>query len=448
VTELSVGSVFAGHRVDALAGRGGMGVVYVATHLRLKQRRALKIIAPEFSRDDGFRRRFERESEIAASIEHPHVVPIYDAGEAAGQLYIAMRYVEGSDLRAEIDRQGSLKPDITARILSQVASALDAAHERGLVHRDVKPANILLAGRGEACHAYLSDFGLTKSAEADTSGITTSGAIIGTLDYIAPEQLEGRADRRSDVYALGCVLVHSLTGRVPFPDLPAPAKVWAHLNAPPPRVTDGTQNVPAAVDDVVGRAMAKDPDDRYQSAGDFAKGLISAVQSADEAPNRQTAARKRRRSRSEAVAWTRTGLANRHHRRGRVAATLLVVLAVVAGGLAATGAFSGDEAAHVSQEQAAHVVGPPISVGRAPDGIAVGAGYVWVANSADNTVSQINAASARRVASPLRVGTAPSAIAVGKVDMKVGPSGLIQGRTWVWATGRNAIAQIDPDRGR
>jgi serine/threonine protein kinase len=277
VAELPVGAVFAGHRIESIAGRGGMGVVYVASHVRLKQRRALKVITSEFSHDVSFRRRFERESEVAASIDHPHVVPIYDAGEADGLLYIAMRFVDGSDLKSEIDRLGTVDPHLTCQILSQVASALDVAHEAGLVHRDVKPANILLAANGASPSAYLSDFGLTKLAEAETSGITASGAVVGTLDYIAPEQLEGRLDRRSDVYALGCVLVHALTGRVPFPELHAAAKMWAHFNAAAPRITDSNPALPTAVNDVAFKAMAKHPDDRYQSAGALAEALASAL---------------------------------------------------------------------------------------------------------------------------------------------------------------------------
>src|SRR5436190_6763418 len=264
--DLPVGVVFAGHRLEAVLGRGGMGVVYLALHERLKRRRALKVISAEMSSDAQFRRRFERESELAASIEHPHVIPIYDAGEEDDQLYIAMRYVEGTDMDELIRESGKLDLSLTALIVTQVASALDAAHARNLVHRDVKPANVLIEGHGEGSRSYLSDFGLTKAIDGDSSKLTSSDVILGTLDYIAPEQLVGAPSAASDVYSLGCLVFHAVSGHVPYPNLPAPAKMWAHLNAPPPTLHGGSR----AVSDVVARAMAKDPAERYGSAGAFA----------------------------------------------------------------------------------------------------------------------------------------------------------------------------------
>src|SRR4051812_31920427 len=251
-----------------------MGVVYRATQVALDRPVALKLIAPELARDDQFRERFQRESRLAAQIEHPNVIPVYEAGEADGQLFIAMRFVDGSDLSSEISRHGTIEPLRAARIVAQVADALDAAHKRGLVHRDVKPANVLLSDG----HAYLTDFGLVKDLAAG-GAMTTSGQWVGTPDYVAPEQFKGEAvDARVDIYALGCVLFHTLTGRVPFPRDQAVAKLWAHSEELPPRPSESAPNVPPALDDVVARAMAKDPEDRFASAGDLGRAAVAAAE--------------------------------------------------------------------------------------------------------------------------------------------------------------------------
>ncbi|HEX9235366.1 MAG TPA: serine/threonine-protein kinase, partial [Actinomycetota bacterium] len=208
-TEPRIGSVIAGYRIDSLIGRGGMSVVYLAEDLNLGRKIALKVLAPELAGDARFRERFVRESRLAASLEHPNIIPIHDAREADGVLYIAMRYVEGTDLKGLIKEEGRLDPGRTLSIVGQVAGALDAAHARGLVHRDVKPGNILIARASESGgpeHVYLSDFGLTKRATSD-SGITATGQFVGTLDYAAPEQFEGKPlDGRTDQYSLGCCL--------------------------------------------------------------------------------------------------------------------------------------------------------------------------------------------------------------------------------------------------
>ena len=274
--ELSPGTEFAGHRIDAVAGRGGMGVVYRATHLALDRVVALKLIASALSGDESFRARFKQESMTAASIDHPNVIPIYDAGEADGQLYITMRFVDGTDLRSALDQRGALPPDDATRIVSDIAAALDAAHARGLVHRDVKPANVLISADGK--RAYLTDFGLTKHA-ASTSGVTQTGMFVGTLDYIAPEQLAGKGvDARADVYSLGCVLFEALTGQVPYPREEEPAKMWAHMGEPPPPVSSVRPDLPAQFDEVVTRAMAKDPDERFPSAGDLGRAARAAAE--------------------------------------------------------------------------------------------------------------------------------------------------------------------------
>jgi YVTN family beta-propeller protein len=275
VPTLHEGDEFAGHRILGIAGRGGMGVVYRALQLDLDRPVALKLIAPQLAEDPDFRERFVRESRAAASIDHPNVIPIYYTGESdEGALYIAMRYVEGSDLRTLVRAEQRLDPTRAAYIVSQVARALDAAHARGIVHRDVKPANVLL---GPNDHAYLTDFGLTKRVTSHT-GSTRDGGWVGTLGYVAPEQIRGeRLDARADVYALGCVLYHSLAGVPPYQRESDEATLWAHLNDDPPSLHDRAPNVPASFDAVLARAMAKDPDDRFPSAGDLGRAALAAA---------------------------------------------------------------------------------------------------------------------------------------------------------------------------
>ena len=271
------GQVFAGHRIDAVVGRGGMGIVYRATHLALDRPVALKVMAPGLVAEEGFRERFQRESRIAASLDHPHIVPVYHAGEQDGVLYITMRLIDGVDLRALLAQEGRFDAKRAAQITAQVASALDAAHARGLVHRDVKPANVLRTLRDGHEHVYLTDFGLTKSARS-TAGLTESGEWVGTLDYISPEQIRGDGvDARTDVYALGCVLYHELTGCVPFESENFAAKVWAHLNETPKALREAAPGTPPALPEVVARAMAKEPGARYSSAGEFAQAVSDAV---------------------------------------------------------------------------------------------------------------------------------------------------------------------------
>jgi hypothetical protein len=275
VHELREGDVFAGHRIDALGGRGGMGMVYRATHLRLERTVALKVISPELAADEGFRQRFQREAQLAASIDHPNVIEIYDADEADGQLYITMRWVQGQDLGTMLERSGRLDPDTAVRVIGEVGFALDAAHARGLVHRDIKPGNILIADRDG--HVYLTDFGLTREA-GEGGALTRTGMFVGTADYAAPEQIKGdRVDARTDVYALTCVLVQAVTGRVPYDRDSEMSKMWAHVNDPPPRLRERVADVPEALEQVVERGMAKDPQDRYPSTGDLARAAAAAV---------------------------------------------------------------------------------------------------------------------------------------------------------------------------
>src|SRR4051794_25906180 len=284
------GTVFAGCRIEREAGRGGMGVVYCATQIALDRRVALKLLAPELASDAGFRARFQQESRLAASIDHPNVVDIYEAGEDDGRLFIEMRWVEGSDLRAEIEQRGRLEPERAAQIVAQVAGALDAAHALGLVHRDVKPANILLGQRLGREHAYLTDFGLTKRV-ASAGGLTQTGQWVGTLDYVAPEQIRGdNVDARTDVYALGGVLMHVLTGHVPFERDSDVAKMWGHINDPPVAPSSVVPGLAPELDAVVLRAMAKEPDERYPSAGDLGRAALAAAAGRQpDAPERMVA---------------------------------------------------------------------------------------------------------------------------------------------------------------
>jgi YVTN family beta-propeller protein len=262
-TDQRLGAELAGYRIDRPIGRGGMSVVYLAEDLRLGRRVALKLLAPELGADRQFRERFLSESRVAASLDHSHVVPVYDAGEADGQLFIAMRYVEGTSLRALLGREGTLPAERAVEIAAQVAGALDHAHARGLVHRDVKPANVLVAREAGADVAYLADFGITRPVAAETSP-THHGGPIGTADYMAPEQIErGHIDGRTDVYGLGCLLFECLTGRPPFQSDSLMALLWAHVNDPPPRASALAPGVPAALDAVLARALAKAPHARY-----------------------------------------------------------------------------------------------------------------------------------------------------------------------------------------
>jgi hypothetical protein len=272
VTDVLEGAYIAGCRIESVAGRGGMGIVYRATQLSLGRPVALKLIAPENAADASFRERFQRESRMAAAIDHPNVIPVYEAGEEDGRLYITMRWVEGTDLHRLLRAEGRIEPLRAAKIIDQVAGALDAAHQAGLIHRDVKPANVLLSGD----HAYLADFGLTRFAGSDT--VTTAGHFLGTVDYMAPEQFHpGPQDARADVYALGCVLFAMLTGAPPFLRETVPATMLAHLHDKPPRASL-TEGVPSGFDRVLARALAKSPEDRYPSAGDFGRAVLAAAE--------------------------------------------------------------------------------------------------------------------------------------------------------------------------
>ncbi|HEY5355602.1 MAG TPA: protein kinase [Streptosporangiaceae bacterium] len=275
-----VGSRLAGYRLDKQIGRGGMAVVYRAWDNRLERPVAIKVLSPELARDEAFRQRFIRESRTAAAVDHPNIIPIFEAGEANGVLFIAMRFVQGPNVQSLVESGGPLPAARACHIITQVAAALEAAHSHGLVHRDVKPGNILLdaAGGGDDYpgHAYLCDFGLSKRA-LSVSALTSTGQFLGTLDYIAPEQIEARAvDGRTDEYALACAAFTMLTGQPPFVRDESVAVMWAQISAVPPTLTSRRPDLPAAVDQVIAKALAKVPTDRYATCPEFAVALRRA----------------------------------------------------------------------------------------------------------------------------------------------------------------------------
>jgi YVTN family beta-propeller protein len=421
------GATFAGYSIEREIGRGGMGVVYLAAHEGLERRVALKLISPASAGDRLSRERFIRESRLAASIEHPHAVPIYEAGEEDGSLFIAMRYVEGTDLRGLLARERWLAPVRATSLISDVAGALDDAHARGLVHRDVKPGNILIGQVGGEDWAYLTDFGLTKRTTG--SDLTESGEWVGTLDYASPEQIQGLGlDARSDVYALGCVLFEALSGQVPFERPDDVAKLYAHLNDSPPRLAEIAPDLPGAVQPVLDRALAKEPTDRFPSAGDLARAAASALGGEPvTVPERSVAAgeaapggtRKRE-------ARTRRLGAGRLRERALPAliVAMLVVLALIGAAIVLLGGGSGGGPGVVDT----------IEVGSQPLAVDASGGQVWVTNSGDGTVSRIDAATGNAGRS-FRVGERPAGVAIGA------------GSVWVADSGSGLVSRIDPESG-
>jgi predicted Ser/Thr protein kinase len=279
-SRLERGAELGGYRIEQQIGQGGMGIVYRVTNVALGRVYALKVLAPELAEDEHFRRRFQREMRIAASIDHPNVVGIHYAGEQDGFLFLAMDYVHGEDLRRLLLRDGALDPSRAVGILTQVAFALDAAHAKGLVHRDIKPGNMLLTIRDGEERAYLTDFGLAKRSST-LAELTVAGSVVGTADYMAPEQVGGEpADARSDIYALGCVFFQMLTGKVPYERETTLATMFAHVNDPPPPLEPPLVDEYPEFTPVVQKAMAKKPDERYMSAGDLARDAAAALSGA------------------------------------------------------------------------------------------------------------------------------------------------------------------------
>jgi serine/threonine protein kinase len=272
-----LGKVLAGYRIEERIGRGGMGLVYRAEHLNLRRRAAIKIIAPELAETSGFHERFNREARIAAALQHPNIVTVYDAGDEDGLLYLAMQYIEGSDLSSVLRSQGRLRPYRALDVCRQVAAALDAAHAQGLIHRDVKPANVLIEGRT----AFLTDFGLTKRIEGTQTNLTKAGDVVGTIHYVAPEQIEGgRVDARTDIYSLGCLVYHCLTGELPFARDTDVAVIYAHLSEEPPRISSVRPELPGGLDAVIAKALEKAPERRFQTCADLMSAARSVIAAA------------------------------------------------------------------------------------------------------------------------------------------------------------------------
>jgi serine/threonine protein kinase len=263
----------AGYRIDSVAGRGGMGVVYRAQHMHLGRTVALKLLNPELAASDEFRERFIREARAAAALEHPNIVPVYDAGEIDGRLYLAMKFIEGIDLAHLLDQETRLTAERAMPLLQQLADALDAAHKNGLIHRDVKPANALLDGD----RLYLTDFGLTRRVDS-TRPLTATGRAVGTAAYLAPEQIRGEPlDRRVDVYALGCVIYQCLAGQPPYLRDTDMLIMWAHVGAEPPSLSTAVPELPATVDRVIKKALAKSREDRYDTCGELVHEMKRAL---------------------------------------------------------------------------------------------------------------------------------------------------------------------------
>ncbi len=448
--QFAPGDVFVDYRIEGLAGRGGMGVVYRATQLDLERTVALKVITPALADDEDFRRRFVAESKAAASVEHPNVIPVYYAGEREGVLFIVMRYVDGPDLRALVRAEDKLDPERAAHTIAEVAGALDAAHRHGLVHRDVKPANILL---DQDDHAYLTDFGLTKRAATTAGGgLSRAGGWVGTLGYVAPEQIRGeRVDARTDVYALGCVLVYALTGKAPYSGDSDEATLWAHLNAPPP-----SESVPPEFEGVVARALAKDPSDRYPSAGDLGRAALRAAgRSATAMPERNvarglaapatddTAPTALRGAAAPVIAdpdgetrlspdsagvtaatarrpGTRWNPAPPAGRRRTLLAAGAVALVAIAAALALLGGGDGegdgDTTARTTPEPsqlAPSIADPPrTSLVTRPNSLTIAAGQVWAMSFQDGAIALVDAATGEP-GERLNLGPALSSLAAG-----------------------------------
>jgi tRNA A-37 threonylcarbamoyl transferase component Bud32 len=369
VADMRIGTVLAGYRVEERIGRGGMSVVYRADHLRLKRKVALKLLAPELAEDESFRERFLRESELAASLDHPNVVPIYDAGEVEGLLFIAMRYVEGTDLRALLRREGALPPERAVGLVGQIASALDAAHERGLVHRDVKPSNVLLTGRAGREHCYLSDFGLSTSA-SDRNAPADPRQVVGTIDYVSPEQIRGEeVGGGADVYSLACLLYECLAGRVPFARKSEVAVVYAHLEESPPKA-----GLAEELDAVLERGMAKDPEDRWKTAGALMAAARAALGQAPAEADRAGRLKRRLLPIGAAVG---------------VAAAVAIAVAGFPGG-GGTDIARADSLVRIDPD-GGRAAGAAALGGR-PTAVTICAGSVWV-TGADGAVTQVDPSS-------------------------------------------------------
>ncbi|HVT00054.1 MAG TPA: protein kinase [Solirubrobacterales bacterium] len=468
MADLAVGDEVAGYRSDARLARGGMGVVYRATHLGLDRPVALKVIARELAGDASFRGRFLRESRLAARLDHPAVIPVYDSREVDGELIVAMRLVEGGDLRGLIDRDGPLPPARATALLGQVAEALDAAHAAGIVHRDVKPHNVLVEGE----RAYLSDFGLAKAI--DESG-ASSASVVGTVAYMSPEQWRGEAvGPPADIYSLGCVLYEAVTGVVPY----------ARADADPAT----TPHLPVGLEEAIERATMPRPEDRFASAGELIEAASDGAASAERptqvlsaasdprppAPPVRSTSVKNPRVRSTLVKPWLTKVdrgpgelteVDRGRRWGLVAGGALALFAAIV--VAVVILTSGGSGPSVSA---------PVAIGRPPLRIAAGSEKIWVLSEPEGTLTRIDAASGEVIGPPIDLGKGVAAVAVGggsvwvsdartgrlfRVDDETGhvtqrieiggrPGPLVYGGGRIWVADRRGagITAVDAQGGR
>jgi protein kinase-like protein len=455
-----VGTKFAGYRIESVLGRGGMGVVYRATELALDRPVALKLIAPELAGDDSFRERFLRESRLAASIDHAGILPVYAAGEADGELFLATRFVPGTDLRSLTD-DGPLPGERAIGLVGQVADALDAAHERGLVHRDVKPGNVLV---DTADHCYLCDFGLTT--QRVDGGTTATGRLAGSLDYLAPEQIRrGAVDGRADQYGLACVLYEVLSGTPPFRRETEAQTLWAHMQEEPAPLLAYDE-----LDPVFARALAKEPKERYEDCNAFADDARAAL---GLGPSPIAVRRRRRR------------LGGRLLALGGALLAVAVVAVVLALTLRPDATLEATPNSVGAVDPVSLDLTSVTSVGNTPTDVAAADDWVWVINSNDGagTISRIDARS-RRLASTFSVAGTPRTIVaafgslwVGTTEGRVhrvepgtdlvetswtlpnagetsafefdlGAGWLAEAPNAIWAGSRRALSRIDPSTER
>jgi predicted Ser/Thr protein kinase len=438
MASLAAGSVFAGYRLEEMAGRGGMGVVYRARQLRPDRLVALKVITPDYAQDPIFRQRFERESEVAASLEHPNVIPVYEVDEVDGLLFIAMRFVDGHDLHSLI--RAGLDPQSAVRIIDQVAGALDAAHGAGLVHRDIKPGNVLVADVGGRWHAYLTDFGLAQRVDGGP-GLTRTGMFMGTPDYAAPEQIRGeRVDARTDVYALTCVLYESLTREVPYPRDSAPAAMYAHLDTPPPSVTEHAAGLPPATDEVIRRGMAKNPDERYPSAGDLGRAAVAALEERPVTERERTVAAGAAAPNAETIIDEPAPAPSARPRpRRRALIALPVALVAAAAAVAVILLTSGDDGGGETNRPPALSAEWTAPLGDYPWQAAVAGGQSWVVVENADRLKRVSGDG--QVSDSGVLGTDLASIAVNGDGLLVGDFGEDD------ADGRGSIVRVDPGTG-
>ncbi len=463
------GTVFAGYRIETEIGRGGMGVVYQARHLALDRECALKLISPALSSDPRFRERFQRESRLAASLEHPNVVPVDHAGDEGGTLYLAMRLVDGSDLRRIVESEGPLEPGRVARLLGGVAAGLDAAHARGLIHRDVKPANVLVEGGSGDERAFLTDFGVSRIVGKGGT-VTSSGELLGSPDYMSPEQIAGGpVDHRADIYALGCLLHFAVTGQPPFPRDNDMAKLFAHASAARPRPSELVPSLPTSLDRVVAQAMAVSPGRRYANAGQLAADLERVVRGT--APLAPEIAAHQPPTSDEAV--TRPLAAPR--RRGHLPAIVAgcAALIVAAGVAAVLLVGNGDDGSTVPSNPLPRAV-DAVDVGQGPARVAIAPSRLWVASSGASALYAIDLVDDQQARPPVPTGGSPISVGVGfhsvwalnrdssallrleplssPIEIPVGanPSDVAFDGQWAWVANRgdDTVSRIDPDTNR